>query len=218
MTGQIVDPLSGLEIGPADGLGEFEVSGAGADESGHVASAAEDLAEVVAVGADIETFGAVDAEANGGQSDLKNLVFVDTDLAGGTVDGFALAGQFIEGNPVLFDGGNHRRDLVEFPREFGEGGINGRSIQGGDGLRFENFAGGVLGVGGFAKLQGALVLLVFRHEEVLDPGGFANDEHEKPGSNGVEGAAVADLTLIKTTANEIDNVVGSSAGGFVDQE
>jgi hypothetical protein len=52
----------------------------------------------------------------------------------------------------------------------------------------------------------------------LDPGGFADNEHEKPGGNGVEGAAVTDLSLIKATANEVDNVVGSSAGRFVDQE
>ena len=218
MTGQIVDPLGGLEIGPADGLGEFEISGAGAGEGGHVASAAEDLAEVVTVGADIETFGAVDAEANGGQSDLKNLVFVDTDLAGGAVDGFALPSQFVEGNPVLFDGGNHRRNLVEFTGEFREGSVDRRAIQRGDRSAFEDFSGGILGIGGFAEFQGALVLLVFRHEEVLDPGGFADDEHQEAGGDGVEGAAVADLTLIKATANEVDNVVGSSAGRFVDQE
>jgi hypothetical protein len=108
--------------------------------------------------------------------------------------------------------------LVEFSGEFGESGLNGRPIQGREGLHFENFAGGVLGVGGFAEFQGALVLLIFSHEQVLHPGGFADDEHQEAGGDGVEGAAVADLALIKATANEIDNVVGSSAGGFVDQK
>ena len=146
MAGEVVDALRGLEIGPADGLGELEVSRAGAGEGGHMAAAAEDLAEIVAVGADIETFGAVDTEANGGQSDLKNLVLVDADLAGGAVDGFALAGQFVEGNAVFFDGGDHGRDLVEFSGKFGKGGVEGGAIQSGDGFGFEDFSGGVLSI------------------------------------------------------------------------
>ena len=218
VAGQVIDSLGGFEVGPADGLGEFKISRAGADESGHVTAAAEDLAEVVAVGADIEALGAVVAEADDGQGDFEDFVFVDADLAGGSVDGFALPGQFVEGNPVFFDGGNHGRNLVELAGEFGEGGLDGRSIQSGNGFGFEDFAGGVLGIGGFAEFEGPLVLFVLGHEQILNPGSFANDEHEESGGNRVERAAVADLALVEAASDKVDDIVGSFAGGFVDQE
>ena len=120
MTGQIVDPLGGLKIRPADRLGEFKISRAGPGEGGHMAAAAENLTEIVAIRAHIESLGAVDPESDDGQSDFEDLVFVDPDLAGGAVDGFAFPSQFIKRNPVFFDGGNHGRNLVEFAGEFGK--------------------------------------------------------------------------------------------------
>ena len=218
MAGQVVDPLGGLEIRPAHGFRQLEISRAGADEGGHMPAATEHLAEVVAVSTNIKSLRAVNAKANDGKGDFQNLIAVDADLAGGSIDHLALTGQFIKGNPVLFDGGDHGRDLIEFTGEFGKSGIDGRPVQGGDGFGFEDFACGVLGVGGFPEFQRALVLFVLRHEQVLDAGGFANDKHKESGGDGIERAAVANLTLVKAASDEVDNVVGGATGGFVDQE
>ena len=218
MAGKVVDPLGSLEIRPAHGFRQLEISRAGADEGGHVSAAADQLAEVVAVGADIKPFGAVNAEADNRQSNFQNLVPVDPHFAGRAVDDFALPRQFIEGNPVFLDGGDHGRDLVEFAGKFSESRLDGGAVEGRNGLGFENLAGGVLGIGGFAKLEGPLVLFVLGHKQILNPGSFPNDEHQKSGGNRVERPAVAHLTLVEAASDKVDDIVGSFAGGFVDEQ
>jgi len=68
-----------------------------------MAPATEESAEVVAVGADIEAFGAVDAEANAGHSDFEDFAFVDADAAWGAFDCFAFASEFVQGDAVFLD-------------------------------------------------------------------------------------------------------------------
>ena len=148
MAGQIIDPLGGFKIGPANGLRKFKVSGAGTNEGGHMASATEESAEVVAISADIESFGAVNAKADAGHGDFEDFAFVDADTAGRTVDCFTFTREFIERNTVFLDGGNHRGNLFELARKFLEGRFDGGAIQVGDGFGFENFPLGILGVGG----------------------------------------------------------------------
>lgn len=92
MAGEVVDPLGGFEIGPADGFAELEISRAGAGEGGHMAAGPEKSTEIVAVGADVEAFGAVNFESDGRQSDLEDLIFVDANAAGRAIDRLALAG------------------------------------------------------------------------------------------------------------------------------
>ena len=218
MTRQIVGSLSGFEIRPAEGLGEFEIPRAGANEGGHVASAPEKGSEIVTVGADVKSFGAVDAKSDDGQGNLQDLVFVDANPTRGTIDGLAFTGQFVERDAVFLDGGDHRRDLVELAREFLEGRLNLGLVEVGHGFAFKNFSGGILGVGGLPELKGALVLLVLGHKQVLDTGGPTDHQHEQTGGNGIESPAVADFALTETAADEVDNVVGSAARGFVDQK
>jgi len=148
MAGQVIDPLGGFEIGPANGLRKFKVSGAGTNEGGHMTSATEDGAEVVAIGADIKSFGAVNTEADAGHGDFEDFAFVDADTAGRAVDCFTFAREFIEGNAVFLDGRNHGGNLFELAGKFLEGGFDSGAIQIGDGFGFENFPLGILGVGG----------------------------------------------------------------------
>lgn len=75
--------------------------------------AAKEDAEVVAVGPNIESFGAVDAKADRGKGDFKNLELVDANAPWGSIDCLSFAGQFVKGNAVLLDGRNHGRNLVE---------------------------------------------------------------------------------------------------------
>ena len=180
--------------------------------------AAKEDAEVVAVGSNIETFCAVDSKADRGKRDFKNLELVDANPPWGAIDRLSFAGQLVKRYAVFLDGRNHWGNLVELTRELLEGSFNGNLIERGDGAGFEDFSCGVLGVGGFPEFKGSLVLLVFGHQEILNASSPTDDEHEEPGRDGVAGAAVADLTLINASANKIDDIVGGSSGGFIDQE
>lgn len=148
MAGEVINSLGGFEIGPANGLRKFKVSGAGTDEGGHMASATEDGTEVMAVGTNVEALGAVNTEADAGHGDIQDFAFVDADTAGRAIDCFPFAREFIEGNAVFLDGRNHGGNLLELAGKFLEGRFDGGAIQIGDGFGFENFALGVLSVGG----------------------------------------------------------------------
>jgi hypothetical protein len=99
-----------------------------------------------------------------------------------------------------------------------EGSFDGSLVERGDGAGFEDFSCGVLGVGGFPEFEGPLVLLVFGHQEILNASSPTDDEHEEPGRDGVESAAVADFSLMKTPADKVHDIVGGSSRRFVDQE
>ena len=128
MAGKVIDPLGGFEIGPANGLRKFKVSGAGADEGGHMASATEDGAEVMTVGTNVEALGAVNAKADAGHGDFEDFAFVDADTARRTVDCFTFTREFIERNAIFLDGGNHRGNLFELARKLLEGRFDGGAI------------------------------------------------------------------------------------------
>ena len=78
-----------------------------------MASRSEDGAKVVAVGANIEAFRAVDTKANCGKSDFQDLVLIDANATGWAIDGFAFASQFVERNPVFFNRRDHGGDLIK---------------------------------------------------------------------------------------------------------
>ena len=181
-------------------------------------AAAKEDAEVVAVGSNIETFCAVDSKADRGKRDFKNLELVDANPPWGAIDRLSFAGQLVKRYAVFLDGRNHWGNLVELTRELLEGSFNGSLIERGDGAGFEDFSCGVLGVGGFPEFKGSLVLLVFGHQEILNASSPTDDEHEEPGRDGIESAAVADLSLIEAAADKIDDIVRGSTGGFIDQK
>ena len=183
-----------------------------------MASATQEGAEVMAVGAYVESLGAVNAEPDDGKRDLQDFVFVDANATWGAVDYFAFSCQFIKRNAIFLDGRNHWRDLVEFPGEFLEGCLDLGLIEGGHGFALENLSGGILSVGRLTEFERSLVLLVLGHKEVLNAGGSTDDEHQEAGGNGVEGSAVAYLALPKAATHEVDDIVGGSTGRFIDQE
>ena len=115
-----------------------------------MAPATEESAEVVTIGADIEAFGAVDAEANAGHSDFEDFAFVDADAAWGAFDCFAFASEFVEGDAVFLDSGNHGGNLFKLAGKLLEGGFDSGGIQVGDRFGFEDFALGILGIGGLS--------------------------------------------------------------------
>ena len=183
-----------------------------------MATATEECAEVVAVGPNIEAFCAVDSEADRGNGDFENLKLIDANAPWGAIDRLSFAGQFVKRHSVLLNGGNHGRNLVELARELLKGSLDGSLVERRKGAGFENFPCGVLGVSGFSEFEGSLVLLVFGHQEVLNAGGPTDDEHEEAGGDGVESATVSDLSLLEAATYKIDDIVGGSSGGFIDQE
>ena len=183
----------GFEFLEGGGFGEIELAAAGAAEGSHVGVAAEGFAEIVTVGADIESFAADDAEFDVRQVDAFDLVVEDGDEAFFAFDFDALARQFVEGDAVLFDGADHGGELIEVAAELAEGGLDLLRGEGGDFGGGDGFAPGVLGGGGGAKTADAFVFLFLGHEEVLDLGGAADHEDEEAGGVGIEGAAVADF-------------------------
>ena len=92
MAGEVVGTFGSFEISPADRFGKLEISRASPDQSGHVPAWAEDGAKVVTVSAHIETFGAVNFEAYGRQSNFQNLVSIDPHASGRTIDRLSLSG------------------------------------------------------------------------------------------------------------------------------
>lgn len=197
----------GLEGFPGNGVLEGKVSGFEAGELAEVAAAAEEFAYLMAVGADVESLGAANVEFDGGEGDVVESEGVDVDEAGFALDDFSLASEFVEGNAVFLHGGDHGRGLVEIAFELGEGIGDLLVGEGGDGAGLGDFAIGVLGVGGFAEFERALVFLVFGHEEVLDFGGFTEEEHEEASGERIEGATVADFFEAVIFTHEIDDIV-----------
>ena len=93
-----------------------------------MAPATEESAKVVAIGADIESFGAVNAEADAGHGDFEDFAFVDADPAWGAFDCFAFASEFVEGDAVFLDSGNHGGDLLKLAGKLLEGGFDSGGI------------------------------------------------------------------------------------------
>ena len=52
----------------------------------------------------------------------------------------------------------------------------------------------------------------------MNAGGPTDDEHEEACGDGVESTAVSDLSLLEAATYKIDDIVGGSSGGFIDQE
>ena len=181
-------------------------------------AAAEFLADVVGVGADIEALGAVDGEVDIGQCDAADLVSGDAHRAWLTFDDFAFAREFVEWYAVFFDGGDHRRHLFELAGEGIEGGVDLGSGKCGHFMGFEHFALTVLGASDAAKRHGAFVFLVLAHQQVLDLGGAADDQHEQAGGHWIEGAAMADFFRVERPAGDGHDIVRGHIGRLVDEQ
>jgi hypothetical protein len=92
VAGEVVGTFGSLEVGPANRFRKFKISRASPDQSGHVPAWAKDGAKVVTVGAHIETFGAVNFEVYGRQSNFQNLVSINPHASGGAIDRLSFSG------------------------------------------------------------------------------------------------------------------------------
>ena len=52
----------------------------------------------------------------------------------------------------------------------------------------------------------------------MHAGGPTDDEHEESSGDGIESAAVAYFALIEAPPNEVDDIVGGFAGGFIGEK
>jgi len=143
-----------------DGVFDLVFSGTEAAEGGEVSSAAEDLAKLMNETADVGALGAGDLERGDGWFAVMEFELVDVDEAGFAFYFDAFAGEFVEGHAVLFDGGDHGRDLHLVAAEGGGGRIDLVEGDGGDGERGDEFSVGVVAIGGFSEEDGSGVDLI----------------------------------------------------------
>ncbi len=197
------------------------VEGVGADfgsgEFGEVAAAVEGFAQVAGDGADVGSPAAIDFEFDVGPLVLHQVECVDIDRAGFEFHFVSAAGEVVGAAAFDFHGAVGRRGLEDLADEI----LKGRVELGGRGRfcskdgRFLRF--GVVGRGGGAELDRREVLLGLVHEAFAELGGFADEQEEDAGGEGVEGSGVADLgSPGKAAFDGRDGARGTDAGGFVE--
>ena len=133
-------------------------------------------------------------------------------------DGLAFAGEFVERYAVFLDGGNHGRFLLDISLKRLGGGVQRLAIERGHRCGGRDVALGIVAVGGFAELNGALVDFVVGSEFHGKLGGSAEEQNQEAGGGGVEGAAMADLLEAVLAADNVHNVVRGGAGRLVDEQ
>ena len=181
-------------------------------------AAAERLADVMRVSADIKALAAEHGEIDLRRRDPIDPVTIDVHEARLALDHLALARQLVERHAALFDRRNHRRHLVEIAAEF----FKGRPHLFLGQLRHRSFFEHLPARSWVSVVapsdKRADVFLVLAHEQILDLRPAAEGENEQTGGDRVERAAMADLFDLELAPNERDDIVRGHAGGFVDQQ
>lgn len=209
-----------LEIVKGDELAgeEAEVAGTCAAQGAEVRAAAELLADIVRISADVKALAAHDAEVHFGQLDARDLTVKDAHETRFALHLLALARQLVEGHAVDLDGGHHRRRLVEVSAERikRSGDLVLRELR--NRFLFDDLALAVLAVGGDAERQRADVFLLLGHEQVLNLGGIPDHENEHARGHGIQRATVADLFRIQAASRDCHDVVRGHVLTFVHEE
>jgi len=138
---------------------------------------------------------------------IQNLEFLDFYPDGLEVDRLILAGQFVGGDSGNFFGGEWRRHLLDDALKLGGerpdfSVIYLNVLQGCGGLAI-----GIVGIGGEAEANYALVGLLGVGVELREAGQVADDDGQDSGGRGVEGSEMTDGTLAENAAHAVDHVV-----------
>ena len=117
------DLLARCGLEPVGGKGRLhvEASGFGAAQGVEMSAASQVVPDVMGIGPDIETLAADHPEVHLRRLSTEDLVRVDVDETGISLHCLSLTGQLVQGDPVLFDRGDHRGCLVEITVVFGKG-------------------------------------------------------------------------------------------------
>src|ERR1700731_305526 len=158
-----------------------------------MSSASQLYADFVGVGAHIEPFAADDSEIDLFWTNFLDFMRINVNEPGFSLHDLPFAGQLVEGNAVLLDGGDHRRSLVKVTVEFGKGGNDRRPIENTHLVGFKNNSIPILSVGHFAQFHCSDVLFVFAHQKILDLGTTSDNDQEQTGRKGIKGPAMANL-------------------------
>lgn len=204
-------------------------------------SAAEALAEIVGDGAHVGSGGDAGAEAGVAGIDGGNGEFFYFYLDWLKFDLFVLAGEFVGGDAVNFFGGEWRRSLLGDAEEFACELLKFRKVEewavhrgcltlrafscgedllrlGGRGTGHDGIAIGVVGGGGEAEANYALVSFFGGGVELNQAGEAAEDERKNSGGEGIEGAEMSDGALAENAAHAVDDVMGGPTGGLIDDD
>ena len=127
-------------------------------------TALEVLPQLVREAADVGALGAMHAETRGGFGVLTELVRINMNRLGLALDGLAIAGELIKRHTIFFNGGNHRRFLLDVAGEFSRGEVECVAVEWRHRRGVGYFALGVIAVGGLSEMHCAFVDLVVGSE------------------------------------------------------
>lgn len=201
-----------------DGLIERKFADGGAADFGEMRATTEFLAHVVSERANVGAGGALDGETRARAIDFKETIFEKLDGDGFEFDGLVFAGEFVGGTALHFFGGEGGRHLLEAAEGFGGEAFKEITIERWRGVGALGGAFGVVGVSGVAETERSGVALASSGVEAYEAGGFAEKENEDAGGKRVERTEMADLAKARQMADGVDDVVGSAALRFVDDE
>src|SRR5437667_9107889 len=149
--------------------------------------------DIVSIGTDIKTLAAYDREIDVRQGNPVNGIAINVHKPRLALDRFPLARQLVKRNSSMFDRGNHRRHLIKIAAKFFESSANCVVGKWRNLARLDNLAFAVMRRRGDSKCHCAGVLLVFRHEEVLNFGTASQSQQKQTRRDRIECAAMADL-------------------------
>jgi hypothetical protein len=218
---------AGLEFAFASGIGQFfhfdglierEFADGGAADFGEMRAATEFLTHVVSERTNVGARGALDGEAGKRAIDIEETIFEELDGDGVEFDSLIFAGEFVGRAAMDFFGGENGRHLFEAADGFGGETLEKLAIENRRRVGSLRGAFGIVGVRGIAEAKARGVAFAASGIEAHQAGGFAEEQDENAGGKRIESAEVADLPEARKMADGVDDVVGSSALRFVDDE
>ena len=208
----------GFELGNGACLCNFKLSAGGATELIKVRAAAERLAEIVSDGTQVGTAGAVRADPHIRAVDRQHGQFVDLYGDGRQFHRDGFASQFVGAAAGHFLRGYGRRGLEELAAELFQMRVEVGGFQANGALGACGEAGTIIGIGGPAEADCALVDLVAPGVKLGEARGAADDERQHAGGDGIERAEVSDAPRIGDAAHFGHYIVGSPLFRFVDYD
>src|SRR5215470_7586114 len=181
-------------------------------------AAAERGPEIGGEGAHVEALAAAHADHDIRRGEALQIDAVHHDLAGRALDLYTLARQLVEPAPVVMESGIHGRYLLDRAHEAAERRGHRDAVEGRHGPRLQHGAREVLSVRGDAEAHRGQVFLVEIDEIGRELGRLADQDGQKPGGGGIEGAAMPDLGGAQGSAELRHDLERGDARALVDGE
>ena len=208
--GELLQGSRDLKAVPAD---------TGPAQAGEVAAGAERGAKVAGQGADVgaarAAHGHVDVELVTGRAGGRHGELVDGDRPGGQLRRGARPGQPVRALAADLDRADRGRYLDDVPGQGHYRRGQGRPADTGGRRGRGDLALGVVGAGGLAEPDRAVVALLGHGEVAEQPGGLFHPDHQDAGGHRVQGPGVPHLPGAGQPPDPRHHVVRGHAAGLV---